>query len=525
MINKTIKNKGRYYTPPELAEYVASLTITNSNSTILDPAFGNGALLLAAFKVLKEKCAVNANKQLFGYDIFPLCIKFQKKYYSGILKEENLKINDFFTISPKNHEKRSHVIMNPPFIRHHKIDHSQYEKIAGVLPETEKITKFNDMWAYFVFHSLKFIKKGGSLSVILPWSFVQAEYAKKIREYLIDKFESINVIVIGKHFFENTQERVLILHAKNFGVLTDKISIGYTYDIPKESNFLIDIDKNVWINSPWMTLVSRQFKKHLEKFENKVCLRPLSDFVDVKIGTVTGANPFFVIDKKTIQKNKIPMSVLKPIITTSKDLRKLTVDSVKDWNKYLLVIPEYQKIENEFFDYVKSGENLGYDKKSHTRKRKIWYSIPTPKKCDGFLHYMTKEIPFIVLNHSELFSTNTVHQIFFKEDIDENTKRWIQFSIFSSISQLSIEILGKTYGGGILKIEPSAAKKILVYDGNGKDFPDQYEDEINKLLKKGNREEIIDLVDKWFIRNLEIPDNLIFDIKTDFYVIRKLRQQ
>ena len=116
---------------------------------------------------------------------------------------------------------------------------------------------------------------------------------------------------------------------------------------------------------------------------------------------------------------------------------------------------------------------------------------------------MTKEVPFIVLNPNGIFSTNTIHELHFLKGVDENTKKWIQFSMFTSISQLSIEFHGRTYGGGILKLEPSAAKKILVYTGNGQPFPKNLYTKLNELLIEGKRREAMSLADNWMATNLK----------------------
>ena len=93
-----------------------------------------------------------------------------------------------------------------------------------------------------------------------------------------------------------------------------------------------------------------------------------------------------------------------------------------------------------------------------------------------------------------------------------------------SISQLSIELSAKTYGGGILKIEPSAAKNILVFSGNMNKFPTKFEQMINGLLAKGRRDEIIDSVDNWFIGNFDLPEKTYDEIKKSYREIRKIRQ-
>jgi hypothetical protein len=136
---------------------------------------------------------------------------------------------------------------------------------------------------------------------------------------------------------------------------------------------------------------------------------------------------------------------------------------------------------------------------------------------------MTKEVPFISLNPDGLMSTNTVHNVVFLEGINENTKKWIQFSMFTSITQLSVELAGRTYGGGVLKIEPTAANNILVFPGNGLGFPKNLECKLNSLLIQGKRREAMNLADKWMINNSNISKKDIYNIASCYQSIRNMR--
>ncbi|MCV5803351.1 SAM-dependent methyltransferase, partial [Escherichia coli] len=56
--------------------------------------------------------------------------------------------------------------------------------------------------------------------------------------------------------------------------------------------------------------------------------------------------------------------------------------------------------------------------------------------------------------------TNSVHRVFFNKGVSFLRKKAISVSLLSSFSQLSAELQGRAYGSGVLKLEPSAAKRI-----------------------------------------------------------------
>lgn len=195
MVELHQKNNGIYYTPPQLANFIATLTIQCPNVTILDPAFGQGALLLAARERLMTLGKEKPNEHLYGYDIQPLCKKYQKTHFDELLDQEKLIGRDFFVFDDNYAQKKFDIIlMNPPFVRHHKLDKAQLQNIRAIIGDRNLLSNTSDLWVYFIIHSLNFIKEDGSLAAILPWAFIQADYAKTVRQMLFDRFEKLDSV-------------------------------------------------------------------------------------------------------------------------------------------------------------------------------------------------------------------------------------------------------------------------------------------------------------------------------------------
>ena len=522
MSNK--KNNGIFYTPPELADFVANLGITFSKTRVLDPCVGEGALLLAARKRLLELNSEAPNRQLYGYDLSPPKNEVKKICLKGLLLQENLKERDFFLEDDADLKLKFDVIlMNPPFVRHHLIPKETQERIRKIIGNKEILPMTSDLWAYFLVHSFKFLRKEGSLVAILPWSFLHTDFAIKVRKMMIDKFRELQVVIIGRRMFKKVEERVLVFKGNGFGFSTSKVEIFYSSSIPKGKISWNQVNREIWQNSLWKSLINIDINEILTEIENNLGFKPLSYFARIRIGTVTGANNFFIINKDDVNKMRLPKKFLRPIIRHSSDLHKLKISISDNIQDFLLLIPEDMELSSSLENYIKKGEKDDINERYHTRNRKKWYSITKQKPPDGFLHYMTKEVPFIVLNPDGILSTNTIHNLYFLDSVDENSKKWIQFSMLTSISQLSIELIGRTYGGGILKIEPTAAGKILVYSGNGNPFPEDLEIELNKLLAKGKQREAVKFGNEWMIENSLITKEQMDSIKACYENLRDLR--
>ena len=91
--------------------------------------------------------------------------------------------------------------------------------------------------------------------------------------------------------------------------------------------------------------------------------------------------------------------------------------------------------------------------------RDPWYSVPDVIVPDGFLTYMSGERVQVVQNEAGCVATNSVHTVRLKERTAFGT---IRSGFDTPLTQLSCEIEGHPLGGGMLKVEPREAQRVLV---------------------------------------------------------------
>lgn len=518
------KSNGVFHTPKELAEYVATLGVEHPCSSVLDPCYGEGALLLAAYGRLLDVGCAEPSQHLFGYDIAPRLGAIQDTPLKESLDSHQLTERDFLEIGEQEcQSKFDAILMNPPFVRHHLLQKEVQDRARRAVQEEISLPKTSDLWAYFVVHSLEFISEGGSLVAILPWSFLYADYSRPVRELLAEKFRMIRVSVIGQRLFEGVEERVLVMTARGFGSPSSDIGIHYSLEVPTKQPTWMPVDLETWSGSPWRALTPDDARQVLSRVADSLGFTPLRKFARVRVGTVTGANSFFVIPREKAESMNLPRTILRPIVRHSNELCRLTLSSANDIKYVLLLIPEDMDLPDTLKDYIETGVDSGLNNRYHTRKRAKWYSIPEQPAPDAFFPYMTKVVPFLALNPHGALSTNTVHAVDFLDNVSKETREWVQLSMLTSLSQLSLELSARTYGGGVLKIEPSAAGEILVFPGNGSDLPTDLVREVDDLLANGKRLEAVNRVDNWLVANMDVPRDDMDYIARYFHELRRLR--
>ena len=98
--------------------------------------------------------------------------------------------------------------------------------------------------------------------------------------------------------------------------------------------------------------------------------------------------------------------------------------------------------------------------------------------------------------------TNSIHRIYFK-NLSEIERKWVQVSLLAVPGQLSLESYSKTYGRGVLKIEPKSLKNSLVYLSDDPAIGDVYY-QISGLLSSGKKVESMRTATEFLDRKLDI---------------------
>ncbi|HGY5238496.1 TPA: N-6 DNA methylase [Aeromonas salmonicida subsp. pectinolytica] len=480
---------GAYYTPPELSKVLADWAITRSTYNILEPSFGGCGFFDSCVKRLSELGCKDPAARLFGVDIDKNAFDIlHKKFNTKLPTDKRFLQNDFIRVEPNDFSVTEFdvVIGNPPYVSMHNMKNEQRLSCENVLKKSpfaaSTIGRNASLWAFFILHSLSFLREGGKKAWILPSSLMHADYAKKVIEVHKKHFNSIRIIKLAERFFrsEGAEEVSVILLADGFHKDPSNVCELFIYSVDTLDELHRAIyerksSQKIEIDNYKVSILSERIKKTYTEISNAQYSKPLSHYFDIKIGMVTGANKYFVIDKKTIDENSLPNASLKPIIGRFSSLiglkhtkhrqKKIQVDGHRS---YLLNPTEEQMsiCNSPVKKYLSNISQEEIVKNRTFAKRKNWfepdYGIDS-LISDGFMSYMTHVGPRIVINQARVNCTNSIHKIIFHDkSASFKFKLAVSVSLLSSYSQLSSEIEGRSYGSGVLKIEPTSGKRIKI---------------------------------------------------------------
>ena len=507
------KLRGGYYTPKPIADFLAHWVIQASDAQILEPSCGDGVLLQAAVERLAE-IGVDNNElvqQLHGVEFDPLeALKAIERVRSLTgLPPTNIHNEDFFTYCRTHLLEKQYfdaVIGNPPFVRYqnfpeeHRNSAFYLMQRAGLHP-----TRLTNSWVPFLVASTLLLKDKGRLAMVIPAELLRVNYTAEIRYFLSRYYRSIALITFKKLVFNGIQQEVvLFLGERNGGEHTGIRTIELegvndlaSYDhaalaqIPlKEMDHSTEKWTMYFLNEDELRLL-RLLREHPDLTLGR-------HVIDVDVGVVTGMNEFFVLSEQQVEQHKLSPYTQR-IVGRSAHLAGVLF-SEADWLNnvtsqsptFLLKPPAvpFDRLPEELKVYVAAGEEKGMHTGYKCRIRKPWYIVPSTWTPPAFMLRQVHLYPKIILNSAQATSTDTIHRVKMRNGIPART---VAAAFLNSLTFAFSEIIGRSYGGGVLELEPKEAEKLLI-PLKGADQLDL--DELDKLLRNGNIYAVLDITDE-----------------------------
>jgi adenine-specific DNA-methyltransferase len=509
------KELGAYYTPKDITEAICKWAIQSPNEYVLEPSFGGCGFLESAIERLTQLGCDQPHSYLFGSDIDPKAFDFlsEKLKTLEVLNKRFLQ-KDFLQISPLDFQVTSFqsVIGNPPYISLHNLTDDQKISVMDWRKNHSElnISQRASLWAYFVLHSMQFLNENGRMAWVLPGSFLDTFYGEQLQRILLAKFGFICILTLGERAFidEGTEERTVVLLCDRFGESTESATSKYCSTLVS----LVEA-----LNSPETIIEDTDgldYKLYQEILQSKNTVT-LGDVCSILIGTVTGANNFFVLNPSTVNKLRLEDEYLNPILAKFNLVEGISVShsDVEKWkanNHRCLIL--HAENESSASDAVKTYAST-FDRKDKDdnktfMKRLCWLAADDKRIPDAFFSYMNDHGPKLALNEAQINCTNSIHRVFFNKGLEESKKKLAVISLLTTFSQISAELESRSYGSGVLKIEPSNAKciKLVLPDNRKKEEINATYRKLNSLMRKGMASEIERLANEFIFPNTDVSN-------------------
>jgi hypothetical protein len=451
------KAVGRVLHAGPVAASLLSWAIRCPEDRLLDPSCGDGRF-------------IRGHRNSVGIEQDPRAAAHAMEVAPWALVHEG----DFFAWASNTEERFDCTAGNPPFIRYQTFKGPVRERALNLCAKLGvAFSGLASSWAPYLVATASLLRPGGRMSFVVPAEIGHAPYASPLLEYLVDHFETVQIVAVRDKLFPDLSEDCWLLHAEGFGGSTKTIrfSVQETFKASKRPPRMF-LPVSVY---EWRAAWKRRLRPYLmpegarylyQMVAGSPKSRRFGDLATIGIGYVSGANDFFHLRPSQVEQLDIPTKLLHPTVRNGRALpeRSLTQAVVKKWVRdddpiYLLKLPKSDDIPRSVTRYLETSDGKLAREAYKCRVRTPWYSVPDVQVPDFFLTYMSGRAAGLVRNAAGCTCTNSVHSVRVRD------KRIVSqlYDLWDTpFVQLSCELEGHPLGGGMLKLEPREASQIVL---------------------------------------------------------------
>lgn len=463
------KARGAFFTPEELAAFLATWAVRTPKDRILEPSCGEASLLAAAGRRLR---ALGGRTKLIGLDVHAPSLDAARDLLRGEGLTADLRRADFFDETPVR--RFDVVIGNPPYIRYQSFSGKERTKAQrAALAQGVRLSGLANAWAAFVLHAAAFLRPTGRLALVLPAVLLSVNYAAPVRRFLLETFASVKLVMFEQRVFPDVQEEVVLLLAEGKGS-TSQFDLYQVRDL----DGLAAIARATVTSRPWTptdaddkwteALIPADASTLYTDLTEGSSFNVLGDWGDTDLGMVTGNNHFFTLSSSEVRKLGLATNEVKRISPPgSRHLRGLTFsdatfeEMAAEGSRVYLFYPDKHRPSKAAKRYIAHGEERGIDKAYKCSNREPWWRVPTLRIPDLFLTYMNQDVPRLVHNDAKAAHLNSIHGVTLQPGTHHDLGAdLLPLAMLNSVTLLGAELVGRSYGGGILKIEPKEADRL-----------------------------------------------------------------
>jgi len=456
------RRRGVTFTPHWVVDLmVSSVRSLPRNAAVIDAGSGTGRFAFTAAKALPHA-------RVFAIERNHALVEETKRlaFDSGLSIE--VIEHDFLRWPFPKDCPKTVFLGNPPYVRHHLISPEDKNWLRALGAEANRVfSGLCGLHVYFLLHCLLHAREGDRLLMILPSEWLEARYGAAVKALLLDRCSTVKLYLFRHttQIFAGTMTTSLILDAEigkrpvrlGAAVVSDK-----TGTLPPDVHTVTLPETNPpganWLRAAQYAvgLLGQEVDEAADGLE-------LGELFSIHRGQVTGMNAVWIANAETSA--LIPARFLVPAVTDAREILDLP-DGVLQHSDVLRRVIDLPVDLSELFTHERAGverflafaEARGASETYIGRHRRAWWSVGLRPPPAIVMSYMARRPPGFALNRCQARILNIAHGLYPKAPFTEQQLARIVAWLNSSLRST----YGRTYAGGLMKIEPGDAAGIRI---------------------------------------------------------------
>ncbi len=460
------KLRGGYYTPEDIANFLARWVAQGNPKRVLEPSCGDGAFFPSIAARIPDA-------EVTAFELEPLeAAKAQARGTGATVHQ-----CDFlgWALEAKGSQFDA-VLGNPPFIRYQYLPAEFQENAERVFSRLDcKFTKHTNAWVPFILSALALLRPGGRLAMVVPSEIVHVMHAQSLRTYLGQHCRRIVIVDPQEIWFEGTLQGAVLLMAekkatpKSHGEGLGIHRVCGRDFLQKDPEALFNTPRAIngkTVEGKWTrALVPTKTLELLDEIEVRNDFHRFNDVASVDVGIVTGANSFFLVTDEVVERYGLS-AWAHPMFGRSDHCPGVIYDDAQHARNaaagkptnFLWFKDQSVEADRKTRAYIAEGERENLHTRYKCRIRKPWYSVPSVYLTEVGMLKRSHDTPRLILNTAGAFTTDTAYRIRAKR----GGAAQLVYGFVNSLTALTAELEGRHYGGGVLELVPSEIEKLLV---------------------------------------------------------------
>lgn len=468
------KLRGGFYTPDSLVDTcinrVVKLSHGRQNLSVLEPSIGDGAFL----------------RRLINH---PLSLSIQKFLGIEVIEPEAYKCRQLAQVAPfdttifntsvlewasTTMEAFDAVLGNPPFVRFQFLSKDDLHAITCLGQRMNlSFRGVGNLWIPVLLGALDRLRPGGVMALVVPAEIFTGLSAGDARSWLLTHFHSLRIDMFEPGSFPDVLQEIVVVSGRrrdgvgqsaeaSFVEFAEHTGMGYELRWAHRIQHTTESWTRYLLTPRQLMLVAEA--QSLSKMQK------LGKVAKLEVSIVTGANDYFSVNAEECERFQLQpwIEPLLPrirhaegLIYTQADHAATITSGAKVWLVNFSDDHPDPYTTRGAAEYLEIGKMQKIDARYKTSIRTPWYRVPSMWSGKLFLSKRSHRFPRLIHNEAGVLTTDTIYRgrmlsPYVGQELD------LVAGFHNSLTLLTAEIEGRSFGGGVLELVPSEIARLTV---------------------------------------------------------------
>ena len=496
------KLRGGFYTPEALVQLcldrLQALLPPGGGLKVVEPSAGDGAFIRG---IASNRAFADRFEEMLAVEPLDLEAEKCRRSLARTSIRGKILVDSAVRWGAETSDGFDAAVGNPPFVRYQFIPPSDKEGIAQLGTRAGvSFAGVSNLWLPVLVAALSRLKPGGAFSFVVPTELLTGLAASRLRQWAATNFCDLRVDLFPPGSFPEVLQEVAVFSGRAEPATTSATLTISEHDrsgSERAWTHAIDPERVNWTRY----LLSPSQLHALDAALASPSVERLGSLARFQVSVVTGANDFFSVadadlaafDLEPWSKPLLPrIRHARGLVYSRRDQAETLRSGARGWLLDFSAQAADPSKRRGPAAYLRAGEERGLPARYKCRIREPWFRVPHIERGSLFLSKRSHRYPRAIVNEAGAYTTDTIYRGSPLPSAGVSA-RGISASFHSSLTLLSAELEGRSFGGGVLELVPSEIERLAVVRARESEG---WIERLDAVARTGEEEAVVEATDE-----------------------------